>query len=284
MRFFQKRWVAVLICIVMVLAAIGIRISRNTTASVPDNVTNPGDASSYLQYIYDNGTLSDQTIQTISAYQADMDESYGSICAVALVEPLDGERMKDTAGEIADRMRLRSKDCLLVLNTADEEWYFLYEDEFNYYVNSELKDLVREEMKDPFGDLDRSLLSFYKALEDWYGDYVRNSAGSSDVVYFSEGSISFGALILLLFVVIFVISISSRIRRPRAFRAARPIFFGVPRHRTTFHRPTFHGSGSGPAHRSPPSRPMGHSGSFGSGGRRGGFGGSSGGKRGGFGK
>ncbi len=277
MKFLQKRWVAVLLCAVMVLTAVGIRINRNQqrTQDIANRPQSTEHASEYLQYIYDNGSLSDDTVREVSGYLSSMDEAFHSICALALVE----QDAEDAAWEIADRMKLRATDCLLVLDTVGETWYFLYEDELYPYVNSELQSLVQGEMNTVFYDLDTGIPEYYASLYVWYRDNV----GSGSITY--ESSVQSGSLFVIVLVLVLVLVVFFRARCPRYYRASPVFFFGAPRHRTTFRGSSFHRPEPG-HHRSSGSFGGSHRGGFGgsSGGHRGGFGGSSGGRRGGFGK
>ncbi len=296
MKFLQKRWVAAVLCIIMIAIAIGIRANHNRaeeyrpdSSSAAENWGNEN-YESFLQFVYDNGTLTDSTIRKISEYNAALEYTYGSICAVAVEELLDGETMEDAAEKTADRMQLGSMDCLLLLDPVREDWFFLYNDELSFYVDRDLEILVRGEMNDAFADLNRSIPDYFEKLEDWYEDQVPLASESNAVgERVSAATGGFVALLFVFILLIVLISSASRTRGRWTYRAGPVFRFGVPRlHRTVWNRPP-HGPGPHSMHGSTPPRPpfgrsTGRSGGFGGTGRSGGFRGSHGGKRGGFGK
>ncbi len=287
MGFFKKRWVAVALCVVMVIAAIGITSSKEQKQEYrPDLESNAeawGEAnySSFTSFIYnDDELLSDGAVREISQINASLDYAYGSICGLAVFHGLDGWSLEDAAYDLSGQLELGDSDCLLVVDTDSRDWYFVYGDEFSYYVDNELEILFRGIMEDAVKDPSGVLPEVYEELADWYEDNLplADREGSSD------GDAVFGPLIVLIFVLILVVAIGSAARTGSRVIRTGPVFFvGGHRHRPWRHRPP-PGPGPRPGPRpgggsftSRPSRPSGRSGGFGGSSRGSGFGGSRGG-------
>lgn len=297
MKFFKKRWVAVTLCILMILAALSIGQVKSRV-----NVYDPSDqemaedwgednASSYTRYIYDEaGLLSSGTIGKLAEYNAAFDYTYGTIVGVGIAELTDGSDLEDHAFVLANEIGLGERDYFLLLDTDSQDWYFAYGEDAGVYADHRLEILVTGAMKEPFRNPDDTLLDLFDELEEWCADTLpveseRFDGGS--MIRVAGGTILFVLLIIGL-VLASVISAIGRAGRRFVHRSA---FWGPTIH---VRGPHFHAGprpGPGPRPTSGP-RPGGSSmggrktgsGGFGSG-SRGGFsrGGGFGGSRGGFG-
>ena len=98
MKFFQKRSVAVVLTLLIILASIGLGQVRRPVQSSP--APEPADPSAldtslntsgYTDWLWDEaGVLSDATEETLCLYNANWDARYGMIMAVAAVSDTDG--------------------------------------------------------------------------------------------------------------------------------------------------------------------------------------------------
>ena len=270
MKFFQKRWVAITLCILMIVASLAIGQSKEQTqefdptsesASLSWAEENYG---SYTRYIRDEADiLSERTIRELSEYNAAFDYTYNSICGVGIVEDLSGADMEDAAFELGAQVGLGERDYFLLLNLETEDWYFVYGDTAAAYVDHELEILLTAAVGNGFGDLDEMLIDLFEELERWYGHAVpvsekTVSGGSSGMV--AGGTVLFVMLIVFLVIAAVCSSLLRAGRRVVTWSAGwwPLLFLHDRRPRSSFGpRP---GSGSRPVSRpSSGPRPVSHS-------------------------
>ena len=290
MKFLQKRWVSVVLCIVMIISAISITNSRNKQREYSPDDQNAAEAwaeeyyGSYTRFVDDRANaLSENTIQELSIQNAALDYSHSSICGVAVVNTVGGKSMEDAAYDMSAELQLGDSDALLLIDIKAEDWYFAYGADFSYYVDHELELLFRSAMDGAYQDLDASLPALYSDLADWYGTNMPLSENDKISTGSSSGSALFVTLLVILLIVGFIMSSITRFGRrviggyrPRRFWYAPGVridpISGMPRHTTTtsYRRPGqsggFGGSRRGGGF-------SGRSGGFGGSSRGGGFGG-----------
>lgn len=282
MKFFQKRWVAVTLCIVMIVAAIGIGQAKKRNTYKPESTAaaeqwGEENYAAYSRFLRDGANLlSGKTEQTLSSYNGAWDYSYESVCGVVTVSSLDGQDMEDAAYDQAGELGLGSFDCLLLVDAESQEWYFVYGDDFGYYANNELDILFRETLGSAVTNPDKQLPDLFEKLSGWYKDNLPVSGQAAQEN--RSGLVAGGAVffVLLIIILIFAAIFSAIVRAGRRvvggfWRA--PIFFFGPGPRGP--RPPY-GPGPGPGP-NPGPRPGGSnrsSGGFGSSSRGGSFNGS----------
>lgn len=288
MKFFQKRWVAITLCVLMIVAALAIGQAKNSTTEYqPGSSTSAKNwqeenYGSYTRYIRDDaGLLSDETIRRVAEYNASSDYSYGSICGLWIAEDLGGEDLEELAFDYADELGLGSSDFFLLLDAESEDWYFACGDEVYYYKDNQLEILVIGAVSAIFTDTDEAVLELYEELFDWYAEELPLAdawENGSDSVMIAGGSVFFvGLIVLLVIAAVF----SAMIRAGKRFvgRAGSwwPVLFLTGRRR---HDPFGPAGRPGPGPRNGP-RPGGPS-RFSGGPRSGGAGGFGSSSRGGF--
>lgn len=293
MNFFKKRWVAIVLCVLMILCALTIGGRRSAVSDyTPESASEAQqwgkeNYETFIRYIRDEaGLLSDSTVEEISVSNGAFDYSYGSIVSLWIVNEDDLD-LADAADHQFETMGLGDNDFLFALNTYDEDWYFCYGSESGYYVDQKLEILVTESIASVFTKPDQTLRRLYEDLGEWYEDTM--PLAQQGEVYGENAWTVVGrstaavCLIILLVIALIVVSVVRSCRR--VVYGYRPWFFaGHPRH----HRPPHHNPGPGPGprpHQGPrPSSGFSHQrpGGFGgpgrgghSGGSHGGFGGSS---------
>lgn len=297
MEFFKKRWVAVVLCIVMIVVALsigGTRTGSDTYQPENDSAAQQWGKENYetfTRYIQDDaGLLSDSTVASISKTNAALDYSYGSIVGLWTTNQ-SGLDLEDTAEKHFDEMGLGDWDFLFILNEYDNEWYFYYGDESSYYVDHKLEILVTGAVDTVFFKPDQAVKDLYADLEDWYEDTIplaQQEQRHGEHVVTVVGRSALIVILLVLALIIAAVSALVGFGR-RVWYGWRPRFFvGRPWH----HRPPHHNPGPGPGPRPNPGprpssgfggyQPPRSSGGFGSssrggrsGGSGGGFGGSS---------
>lgn len=295
MKFFKKRWVAIVLCIVMIVCALAIG-SRHSTASdyKPESLSEAQqwgkeNYETFTRYICDEaGLLSDSTVETISGRNGALDYSYGSIVGLWIVNEEDLDLAEETEKQF-ESMGLGDKDFLFALNICDEDWYFRYGSEAGYYVDQKLEILITESISSVFTRTDQTIKGLYEDLGEWYNDTM--PLAQQDEYYGeNEWTVVGGSavIVFLLIVLVIVLIVVSAIRScRRVVYGYRPWFF-VGHHR--HHHPPHHDPGPRPGpgmhpHQGPrPSSGFGHQRPGGPGGFGGpGRGGHSGGSGGGFG-
>lgn len=288
MKFFQKRWVALILCAVMIAVSFGIAGQKHDADIFdPDDIDSAEDwgeqnYASYERYVSDGANLfSNGTEKELAEFNASFDYSYGSICGIATVSGLDGQAIDDAAYEVAEELGLGSRDYLLLLDKNASDWYFVYGEEASHYIDHELEILVTGAMDTIYRDSDDSILEMFDELEDWYedsmpsasSDYGRTDGDTSE----DDGGIIGFLIVLILIVAIF--SPATPIRRRRV-GGWWPVFVGRRGPHIHVHHtpPPVHHFGPKPGahHKSGPKRNTSS--------RPGGAGGFGGGNRGGFGK
>lgn len=252
MKFFQKRWVAITLCIVMIVAAIGIGQAKNRNTYKPESTAaaeqwGEENYAAYSRFLRDGANLlSAKTEQTLSSYNGAWDYSYESVCGVVTVSGLDGQDMEDAAYDQAEELGLGSYDCLLLVDAESQEWYFVYGDDFGYYVNNELDILFRGTLGSAVTNPDKQLPDLFEKLSGWYKDNLPVSGQAAQKN--RSGLVAGGAVFFVLLIILLIIAaiVSAIVRAGRrvvgGFRRA-PIFFFGPGPRGP--RPPF-GPGPGP--------------------------------------
>ena len=221
MKFFQKRWVAVIICLAMIVLAVMITTIRDNRSAYE-----PGDVhaaeewakeyyTSYTRFISDVGNrLSEDTKKQISVMNAELDYTHGGVCGVVVVKSVADRSMEDAAYDFFSELQLGDNDCLILIDVTAEDWYFAYGAEFSRYVDHEIEILLHSDMSAAYGNLNEALPVLYEDLMGWYQSYLPLSDQekiSSDTA--SNATSFFTVIIILLAVIMFMTSVSRMNRR-----------------------------------------------------------------------
>ena len=261
MKFFQKRWVAITLCVLMIAASLAISRARTSKEYQPDSTSSAeawgqDNYGSFTRYIRDDaGLLSEKTIRSLSEHNAALDYAYDSICGVAIVDlGIASGKMEDEAFDLGYELGLRESDFFLLLDTKSRDWYFAYGTDAGQYVDHSLEVLLTGAMDEVFDAPEQTLTKLFDNLGDWYGKNVpvANSKDSGSTIR-TVGGI---AVLLFLLVILIVGSVISAL-----LRGWMPFLFLNHLHHHHHHGPTGPNPNPGPRPRS--------------GGRAGGFGGSS---------
>ena len=286
MKFLNKRWVSLVLCILMIAAAIGITASKNRSSSYQPEDPYTAEAwgeeyyGSYVRFVDDRAdVLSDETIRQISIKNVAFDYSHSSICGVVVVKSVGSKTMEDAAYDYSEELQLGDFDSLLLIDLSAEDWYFVYGAEFSYYVDHELEMIFRSALDGAFDDLDDGLIMLFNQLAPWFENNMPLSDSEKISAGNSTGSTQFVTVLVVLLIIIMILSSIARVSR-RRYNVWGPTVFlgGYDRRRNIFHGPG-PGHGPRPPHnsRSTSHRPSGRAGGFGGSSRGSGFGGRSGG-------
>ena len=254
MNFLKKRWVAWMLCILMIVVAFGIgQAKEQKQGYIPSNAALAeewGDEnySSYTRFVRDEvGFLSADTIRMIASCNASLDYIYNSICGIGIVDDLNGRNLEDFAYEMGYEIGLGEYDYFLLLDTASKDYWFVSGDYAGVYVDHELEIIVAEHMSEVFKDPEDGFEELFDELQEWYADHVPKASvydENKSTVTVIGGSILFFVLIILL-VLVAVISASIRtsrrfIRRHIGFSPF--VFLGTHRHGPGYGVPPKHGN------------------------------------------
>ena len=133
-------------------------------------------------------------------------------------DDLDGKSMEDYAIDESAELELGDSDMLLLIDTDSEQWYLAYGDEMASYVDNDLSILFKENLGSLFtGNAGSSVTGLYKGLLSWYASNIpaasHEEAQTQPVSYRQEERMSFGSILLTLFIILIVLRIIFRPRR-----------------------------------------------------------------------
>lgn len=308
MKFFQKTWVAVVLTLVMIAAAIGIGQWRAQSADpVEETAQSTGlDASlstaAYAKWIDDQaGVLSDQQEEQIALFNANWVKRYDSLIAVATRTSIDGS-IDDYAYDLGVQIELAAADGILVINAGTGDCYLAVGPDYpmtDSQVSSYLDQyLYADAMAGAFG---AGVVKLFTGINDFYVDQY----GLGYLDSGSSGGSRVDTILAVVLLVVIVVAIASILDSLR-YSSYRQRYYGVANPPYVFRPILFwHGPGWGwyrrrwrqpppPPPRGPrgpggpggpggfggfhgPSGGSSHGGGFGSGPRGGGFGGRGGG-------
>ena len=274
MKLFQKTWVAVILTIVMIAAAIGIGQWRAQSADpVEETAQSTGldsslSTSAYTKWIDDQaGVLTDQQEEQICLFNANWVKRYDSLIAVATRSSIDGG-IDDYAYDLGVQIELAAADGILVVNASNGECYLAVGPDYpmtDSQVSSYMDQYLYEDaMAGKFGD---GVVKLFTGVNDFYVDqyglgYLDNSRSSQ-----GSGPDTILAVVLLVIILLVIASVLDSMR----YASYRQQYYGVVNPPYVFRPILFwHGPGWGwyrrRWRRPPPPPPRGPRGPGGSGG------------------
>ena len=281
MKILQKKSVAILLTVVMVLAGVGIgQVRANQAPPVPTAGETALDTTlstaAYENWLWDEADVfSKSEEKQICIYNANWDKRYTSLVAVAAVKSVTGD-LADYAYELGNDIGLGQGDALLVLDIGGKDAYLATGDDF---ANSMLSDTEASKYLDLYlyedfmnGNYAKGVLTLLAELNVRYVDVF--GAGKAEGQVISSGGETLMGIIVLMVILIVIASLVDSMR----YNAYRQSYYGVPNPPYMFRPILFwHGPSYGWYRRrwhQPPPPPRGPRGPGGMGGP-GGFGGGS---------
>ena len=177
MKFFQKRWVAVLVTVVAIAAGIGLgQLRANRAPEVPVTGETALDTTlstvAYETWIWDEAdVLTSGEEKQICLYNANWDKRYTSLLAVAAVKSVEGD-IADYAYGLGSEIGLGQGDALLVLDIGGQDAYLATGDDFGAVLLSDTQAatyldlyLYEDFMNGNYG---KGVLTFMAALNERY--------------------------------------------------------------------------------------------------------------------
>ena len=276
----KKRWVAVVIVLVVIGLAICIGLMKAQSGPTQSDGTSGDldtavDTSSYTRFLYDQADLlSPSAEETILLYNANWDDRYNSVVAVVTLESAGGSSLEDAAYDQGADMGLGEGDAVLLIAKAEDSYYVAPGTDFATILTNQAVDDLESRLNSA-SDYEGAVLSFFAGMDAVYqanfglGNQEVPRGGGGYVLFSGyRWAISLVALLLVLFVVLSAID-SAR------YNAYRRRYYGVPDPPVVF-RPIFfwHGPRYGwyqrRWRRPPPPPPRGPRGPMGPGGPGGG--------------
>ena len=281
MKTLKKRWVAVLLAILMIAAAVAIGRWKSGPVQPPHSDTAELDTSlptqAYETWIWDEaGVLSDWTEEWVCTYNANWDARYSSLVAIAAVEQVEGD-LADYAYTLGSEIGLGENDAILVMDIGNESVWMATGARFSDMMDSEqTTQLLDTYLYGNFMDKDynNGVLSLYAGLNEVYSQTYGSTLTVPAQPYQSSWM---GIAILTVIVLVMLLLLCSVIDNIR-YAAYHRRYYGMGTPPVVFRPILFwHGPGYGWYRRRwnrPPPPPPGSGprgpGGFGGGGPRGG--------------
>ena len=185
MNILRKRWVAVLLAVVMVAAAVAIGQWKSGPVRAPHGNSAELDTTlptqAYLTWIGDGSqVLEQETVEWVCTYNANWDARYGSIVALATVDRVEDGDLASYTYDLSAEIGLGENDALLVLAIEPRDAYLGVGDRFaemlgRVYSTDDLGGAVGllldgylyEDLQ--ARDYDNGILALYAGLNEVYG-------------------------------------------------------------------------------------------------------------------
>ena len=236
MKFFQKRAVAWVVLVLVVIGSIGIGLARKDSflAKQPTELLDV----KYRQWICDDADLlSNETEQLIEQYNTNWDEKYYAVVAVATVERMNGWKDQTYAAALGKEWGLGANDMILLL-VKDGDWQVYRGDNVGRYMTDTQQRNLRSAIESTYysGDFDGAVTAFFRQADVFYGQMAQQSGSAynsgSDLGWTAKtptsartGGVSLGGVVLLI-VAIFVVWVL--LDRMRYNRYRRRYIVGAP--------------------------------------------------------
>ena len=232
MKFFQKTWVAWLLTAVMIVAAIGIGLTKTAQrAPEPAPSASTGldtglSTQKVQKFLWDGADLLSAAAEgQLNLYNANWDYRYNSV--VALVTTPDPVSDLDFFAQNQGLdMGLGEGDAILAISSHDWSYTLFYGSDFSTILTnrviSDLDGILARQIDES------SLLSFYAALNEVYqSNFGLGNAEPSPFPGYSSGGSRVSAVILLVVILIIMVAVISALDRMR-YDAYRRQYYGVP--------------------------------------------------------
>lgn len=256
MKFLQKTWVAWLLTAAMIAAAVGIgqvKGGRREAEPLPAGGAALDESLStkqFADYIWDEaGVLSSKEEEQICLYNANWNQRYGSIIAVAAVSSVDGA-IDDYAYDLGEEIQLGASDGILVLDASSKDAYLavgpdypLTDSQVTSYMDNCLYEYVQSK------DYGKGVLNLFTNLNQYYVEnyglgYLDSSSAPPTVQNDPNAGRRFLGAVILLLILVAAVTVVNAIDQMR-YNTYRQRYYGVPNPPVMF-RPIFfwHGPGT----------------------------------------
>lgn len=175
MNMLKKQGVAWVITIVMIVAAIGIGLAKNSTADTPpmgpsQTIPPVGGQQDASQYVYDDASvLSPSEEKELSQLVGEMYADTGSAVACVITKAGDSD-IYQFALDYAEDISLGGYDFIVVVDLKSMQYILVQgADLISAFTDSDCDDYAEEYLLPDLdnGDYGDGLVSLVKALYDW---------------------------------------------------------------------------------------------------------------------
>lgn len=230
MKFFQKKSVAILLTVVMIVAGIGLgQMRANSAPEVPTTGVSALDTSlstaAYENWLWDEaGVFSSSEEEKLCLYNANWDNRYSSLIAVAAVKSVDGD-ISEYAYELGNEIGLGQGDALLVLDIGGKDAYMATGDDFDDQmlnsteVTKYLDLYLYEDFMD--GNYGKGVVTLFGAVNDRYVEVFGTS--TTVTIGESEGGSTLMGCIVLIIILLVIATILDNLR----YNSYRQQYYGV---------------------------------------------------------
>ena len=247
MKFFKKRAVAWVVLVLAVIGSVCIGLARKDSylAKQPTELLDV----KYRQWICDDaGLLSDETKQLIEQYNANWDERYYAVVAVATVEHMNGWKDQEYAAALGKEWGLGANDMILLL-VKDGDWQVYRGDDVGRYMTDTQQQKLRSAIESTYysGDFDGAVTAFFRQADVFYGQFGQQASNeytnSNDLGWTAKtptstktGGVSIGGVVLLIVAIFVVWVLLDRVRYNRYRRryimgapvsVVRPVYYPI---------------------------------------------------------
>lgn len=235
MKFFQKRSVAVVLTLLIILASIGLGQVRRPVQSSP--APEPADPSAldtslntsgYTDWLWDEaGVLSDATEETLCLYNANWDARYGMIMAVAAVSDTDGMAIDTYTYQLGNDIGLGSQDLLLVMDVGGQDAFLIPGDSVTSALSDSVITQYMDQHYDAFmaRDYDTFALGVFSSFQTFFASHL-NAAQSTPAPGYAEGYARDVSWVVQIFFLILLILIVFSIIDSTRYTAYRRRYYG----------------------------------------------------------
>ena len=230
MKFFQKRAVAWVVLVLAVAASVCIGFARKDSflAKEPTKLLDV----QYRQWICDDADLlSDETKQMIERYNADWDQRYYAVVAVATVDHVTGWKEQEYAAALGQEWGLGKNDMILLL-VKNGDWQVYCGDSVGQYMSDTQQNELRKAIESTYynGDFNTAAQKFFRQADVLYSQFGQQYSGYYGSDYGSNGSggwqgetpfrvrsggVSLGGVVLLIVAIFVVWVLLDRLRYNR---------------------------------------------------------------------
>ena len=251
MKFFQKRAVAWVVLVLAVAASVCIGFARKDSflAKEPTKLLDV----QYRQWICDDADLlSDETKQMIERYNADWDQRYYAVVAVATVDHVTGWKEQEYAAALGKEWGLGENDMILLL-VKNGDWQVYCGDSVGQYMSDTQQNELRKAIESTYynGDFNTAVQKFFRQADVLYSQFGQQYSGYYGSDYGSNGSggwqgetpfrvrsggVSLGGVVLLIVAIFVVWVLLDRVRYNRYRRryivgapvsVVRPVYYPI---------------------------------------------------------
>lgn len=248
MKFFSKRTVAWVVLVLAVVGSVCIGLARRDSFIAKE----PADLLDveYRRWICDEADLLNNATETlIDQYNAQWDERYYAVVAVASIRQHTGWDGQEYAASLGQKWGLGSNDMILLL-VEKGDWQVYCGDSVGAYMTDTQQQKLRQAIESTYydGDFDAAVTAFFRQADVFYGQYAQQGGNYYDDYsggsgWYAEtpstvatGGVSILGVVLMIvaILVVWIIIDKMRYNRYRRRYAAgviptvvyRPIFWG----------------------------------------------------------